>query len=380
MKVIQVFIVFLVLVVGCAQQEQINWDPKPNIPITDITVEPTEPQEEIPADVPRKEFKEGDLVEFPNLAKEDADGDPITYTFTEPLSEDGEWQTEIGDAGEYKVTITAKDSKGAETSQDVTLVIQSVNKPPTIELESVSAQEGDEIELNPEITDTEGDEFTVSYSGWMDSATKEAGYDDAGRHTVTVEATDAKGASSKKTISVNIDNVNRAPIVKALDDLVVKEGEAVSIKAEAADPDGDKVQISFSSPLNAQGSWTPEIGDAGAYEITVTANDGTTTTEETFMLTVAALNNPPTLMLAEESITVEETEDVVIEATAEDPEGDEVSITYSGWMTAASKTTTYDDAGTYEVTVTATDSKSAKTTKTVTVVVEDKNRPPVINI
>ncbi|MBS3142446.1 hypothetical protein J4464_03595 [Candidatus Woesearchaeota archaeon] len=380
MKVIQVFIVFLVLVVGCAQQEQINWDPKPNIPITDITVEPTEPQEEIPADVPRKEFKEGDLVRFPNLAKQDADRDPITYTFTEPLTAEGEWQTEIGDAGEYKVTITAKDSKGAETTQDVVLVIRSVNRPPIIELQAVSGSEGETINLNPNISDPEGDEVTITYSGWMDSASKEATYDDSGRHTVTVEATDAKGASSKKTVSVTIDNVNRAPIIKALDDLTVKEGEVVSIKAEAADPDGDKVQISFSTPLNAQGAWTPKVGDAGDYDITISAGDGSETAEEAFTLTVLALNNPPELTLAEESITVEETEDVVIEATAEDPDGDEVSITYSGWMTAASKTTTYDDAGTYDVTVTATDSKGAKTTKTVTVVVEDKNRPPVINI
>ena len=39
----------------------------------------------------------------------DPDGDPIKYTFTSPLNENGEWLTKEGDAGEYEVILTAID-------------------------------------------------------------------------------------------------------------------------------------------------------------------------------------------------------------------------------------------------------------------------------
>src|SRR3990167_1780809 len=56
------------------------------------------------ASIPRKEVVEGELVNFPGLRASDPDGDPITYTFSKPLTEKGEWRTNLGDAGEYPVT------------------------------------------------------------------------------------------------------------------------------------------------------------------------------------------------------------------------------------------------------------------------------------
>ena len=77
------------------------------------------------------------------------------------------------------------------------------------------------------------------------------------------------------------------------------------------------------------------------------------------------------------NIVVEETDTVRIDATATDPDGDKVEITYSGWMTSNSKATGYDDAGTYKVIVTASDGNS-ESSEEVTVTIKDKNRAPQI--
>src|SRR3990167_2168547 len=49
------------------------------------------------ASTPHKEAVEGELVNFPSLRASDPDGDPITYTFSKPLNEKGEWRTKEGD-------------------------------------------------------------------------------------------------------------------------------------------------------------------------------------------------------------------------------------------------------------------------------------------
>ncbi len=51
-------------------------------------------------------------------------------------------------------------------------------------------------------------------------------------------------------------------------------------------------------------------------------------------------------------IAVNEGDTVTLNPTATDPDGDALTYTYSGWMTSASYTTGYNDAGTYTVTVT----------------------------
>ena len=53
---------------------------------------------------------------------EDPDADILTYTFTEPLDENGEWQTTYGDAGEYTATITVSDGV-TEVSEEVLIIV-----------------------------------------------------------------------------------------------------------------------------------------------------------------------------------------------------------------------------------------------------------------
>ncbi len=73
--------------------------------------------------------------------------------------------------------------------------------------------------------------------------------------------------------------------------------------------------------------------------------------------------------------TVEEGEVVELEPEATDPEGEDVVVTYMGWMTSNTKATTFDDAGVHTVIVKASDGER-ETLKNVTITVTDMNRAP----
>jgi hypothetical protein len=87
------------------------------------------------------------------------------------------------------------------------------------------------------------------------------------------------------------------------------------------------------------------------------------------------LNTPPVLKLIPD-ITVREGEMVKLPIVATDREGDKLTITVSGWMTADTKKTDYGDAGEYTAKVVVADGEY-ETSQVVHVTVLKVNRPPV---
>ncbi|MHA1000133.1 glycosyl hydrolase family 18 protein [Leclercia pneumoniae] len=109
--------------------------------------------------------------------------------------------------------------------------------------------------------------------------------------------TDAKGLSN--TIDVQVVNkapkANQAPIVNAMDPVTVEAGEAVSLHAQATDPDGDALTYSWSVPadMNATGTDTanvritaPEVSNASTYTLSVIVSDGKTSVQSNVPVTV----------------------------------------------------------------------------------------------
>jgi len=347
----------------------------------DATLNATEETTATPDDgLPVKRVKEGEMVSFPNLKALDPDGDPITYTFTTPLGEQGEWQTSVGDEGEYVVTITASDGKN-EVAQQVRIIVETLNNAPIITLSTpkeITVEEGKTVTIDAQATDADNDPVTLTFSGWMETSTKETNFGDEGQHSVLVTASDGKTETTEE-ITVIVTNVNRAPTLNDIAEITLKEGETVELSVVAEDPDGDDVTITYGVPLGAQdGVWETKQGDAGTYEVEVTVSDGTLEDAKTVKIIVQSLNNPPVISLALPTINVEEGETVQIDAEITDPESDELTITYSGWMTSTSYLTDYDDAGTHVVTITVTDGINT-VTEDVTVNVLDKNRPPTFD-
>lgn len=323
--------------------------------------------------LPLKEVMEGEQVNFPNLEAKDPDGDTITYTFTAPLDSKGEWQTQQGDAGKYHVIITASDGKN-KVEQEVLILVKSANKAPVILAEDIVVTEGDVINFEPSVTDADGDSVRVEVNGWKTDFPYQTNFEDSGTHYVTVTATDGKETVSKD-VKMIVKNQNRAPMFEPIDDIVIKEYDKITLRPKAQDPDGDEITFEYTEPLNNFGDWKTEKGDAGKYEVTITASDGELSDQQTIMIIVESSNEAPIIGGAAD-MTVKEGETVELGITAEDPEGKEVTITYSGWMTSDTKEVGYDEEGTHEVVVTASDGEMVSK-KTIQITVEDVNRAPV---
>lgn len=326
------------------------------------------------SDLPRKVVVEGDMVSFPNLQAVDPDGDKIAYTFTPPLDAMGKWQTKVGDAGEYRVTITASDGKNS-VSQVVIVHVDPKNKAPSIALaaKEIKVKEGEQVTLSPRVSDPDGDKVTLTLEGWMTSASKGTTFDDAGVHEVELIATDGI-ATTRETVRVIVENVNREPSISPIADVVIKENDKITVNPTASDPDGDKITFTYGLPIAADGTWQSTHQDVGKYRVNVTASDGSLTALTSFLLVVESLNNPPVIQLAD-LVTVNEGNTVTLQPAITDPEGDELSITYMGWMKSNTYVTTFEDSGSHLVTITVSDGINT-VKKDVTVMVNDVNRAP----
>lgn len=371
----------LVLLAACVQAPPTTETNETNV-TGNFTPVPEEPVDEIPP--PEREYDavitgvEGEEIEL-NPRVTDPDGDPVTITFEPPFDQDGRWTPQVGDAGEFLTRITASDGE-LESSVDVLIQVARRNLPPVIEgPEAFILQEGDVLDLTVfNITDPEGDDVIVSFTGWTTQSITQTTFGDAGVHSGAIIAQDTAGNEARKEFTIIIDRVNRPPVL-TIDqrEVTATEGDVVRLTATAEDPDGETVTIRFGQPFDATGRWATTRGDAGTYRVPVTATDGTDTVEDTVTVIIEPANRPPVIEV-DSTITVSETQTVDFTRLANifDPDGDELTITYSGWMTEPRRTTDFGDAGTYSVTITADDGELS-TSKTVTVVVEQTNRPPV---
>ncbi len=321
---------------------------------------------------------EGQLIQLHSKAT-DPDGDPVTLSFSAPFNASGDWQTKIGDAGRYNVTVTASDGK-TSTQAHILVIVTRANRPPVITgPDVIHVKEGQTVNLRVfTIVDPDGDTFVTSYSGWMQGSTYTTNYNDAGNHTVTIIAEDSHGNQAEKKVIIDVANVNRPPVLSVSPlHINATEGDLVRINASATDPDNQTVKISYGAPFNSLGEWQTTVGDAGDYEAAVTATDGIAQVSKTVSVRVNPANRAPVIQVAD-TITVKEGQliDLANYVTVSDPDGDSVNVTYSGWMNSETYTATYNDAGTYSETVRATDGKTTSR-KTFTIQVQNVNRAPV---
>jgi hypothetical protein len=321
---------------------------------TEETTKPTEAVDEFPG-IAKKYFVEGDLVSL-KVKASDADNDKISIKYSKPLDRNGEWQTQIGDARKYLVNITATDGK-AETTKQVVIVVQPQNQPPVMKkIDVITVNEGDIVSFLPEVTDPDKDIITITYSGWMTEPSYTTKFGDAGKHVVTITASDGKSQVSQN-VDVTVLKGNRAPAIQDIDPIMVTEGETVTVKPNVTDADGDKVTITFGEPLNKKGVWETKSGDAGTFTSTITASDGKAESSKSVSIIVISKNHAPKIEIEDVVVNVGDT--VKLEPKVTDKDGDEVTVSYSGWMDSDSKETSEEDIGSHTVTISATDGKDS---------------------
>lgn len=250
--------------------------------------------EAISSDVLVFEVNENEMLKL-NVNIMDPDDDEVTHTFTPPLNNLGEWNTNYGDAGEYYVTLTATDQIHT-TTQEILVVVNRINVAPEIEfVDDMYYEEGDIIRFEPEVSDPNNDAVTLMISEPLKSGTFTSDHTSAGTYEIVVTASDGE-LETTTNFMLYIDNVNELPIIEGLEDIEVEEGDTVTIVPEVSDLDGDELEVTISDPVGDDGVWDTSFTDNGVYEIIVTATDGQDIISESITITIEDVNMPPEII------------------------------------------------------------------------------------
>ncbi|CEO06619.1 IdeS/Mac family cysteine endopeptidase [Paraclostridium sordellii] len=186
-------------------------------------------------------------------------------------------------AGNYTITITAKDSKGLTTIKKVTVVVKAkpeIKKEVKNEAPVITAKENLILEvgqkfdmsmLNVKVSDKEDKNLDVKYEGKVNT-------DSAGNYTITITAKDSKGLTTIKKVTVVVkakpeikkEVKNEAPVITATENLTLDQGDLFEygeLNAQAKDTEGKDISkyIVYSGEVN--------ICKEGEYPVVLTVKD-----------------------------------------------------------------------------------------------------------
>ncbi|MBW2977442.1 hypothetical protein KY331_01220 [Candidatus Woesearchaeota archaeon] len=314
-------------------------------------------REPVLKEMPPVTVNEGDLVKIEPEGS-DPDKDVLSYTFSAPFNEEGEWQTTNDDSGVHDVIVTVSDGE-LNASQTVKITVKNVDRPPvfTGEIEKVEVNEGDELDLILGIDDPDGDVIALTAEGLPKGATLTGNrliykpdyavirksdswfthliqkihmgwiFSDKESFKVSLTAT-SKELSAKKNIKITILDSNRAPVLQEIGDVTIKENDLLVLKPKATDYDFDKLNYKISLPLGNDGRWQTDFEDNGIYNITVTASDGELQDTQTVKVIVENFNRKPVFeKLPVITINENEQASLSLKNKVSDGDGDPITLT-----------------------------------------------------
>ncbi|HTM07865.1 MAG TPA: Ig-like domain-containing protein [Verrucomicrobiae bacterium] len=359
-------------------------------------------------------MNEGQVLQF-TLSATDPDGDGLSFTAANLPTGAGvtdnhngtavfNWTPGFTQAGNYAnvtVTVTDNGTPAQSASQSFTITVGNVNRPPVLgAIGNRATGEGVLLQFTITATDPDGDGLsfaaanlptgaglTDNHNGsatfaWTPAAGQTGNYPNV---TVTVTDNGSPAQSASQSFTITVGNVNRPPVLGAIGNKTVNEGQLLSFPVSASDPDGNAIgftagnlptgaALTDNHDGTAAFAWTPTFAQADNYtNVTITATDNGSPAQsasQIFTITVGNVNRPPVLG-AIGNKTVNEGQLLSIPVSASDPDGDALVFVGSNIPAGATLTDNHDgtaawswtpatgQAGTYaNVTVTVTDNGS----------------------
>ncbi len=353
-----------------------------------------------------KSVNEDALLTF-TVTATDADSDTITYLASGTAIDAGaalsgqtfSWTPGYDQADSYQVTFIASDGQ-AQDSETITITVNNVNRAPVLDaIGDKSTNENSALSFSVSASDADSDTITYSASGTAIDAgaalsgqtfSWTPGYDQADSYQVTFIASDSQ-AQDSETITITVNNVNRAPVLESIGSKSIDENNTLSFSVSASDADNDTITYSVESlPSGAafvsqSFTWTPGYEQAGTHQVTFVASDSQAQDSETITVTVNNVNRAPILStIGNQSVYTDDSLTFTVSAT--DPDGDTITYSVEGspsGATFANQTFSWtpgdSQVGSYEVTFAASDD-NAQDSESITITVSaDTSAPSVTN-
>jgi chitinase len=173
----------------------------------------------------------------------------------------------------------------------------TVTGPATVTLDGSASSDQDGDALTYKWTQVSGATVTLANSTKAKASFSVPAVTSDQNLVFRLTVTDAKGLSNAIDVQVvnKAPKANQAPVINAMEAVTVESGEAISLHAQATDPDGDALTYSWSVPadMNATGTDTanvritaPEVNNASSYTLSVVVTDGKTSVQSNVQVTV----------------------------------------------------------------------------------------------
>ena len=310
----------------------------------------------------------------------------------------------FSDAGTAAATVRASDGSLTD-DKSLTITVNNVNRPPTlIQPTNMSVAQGATADQVLMASDPDGDALTFSLvtgptfaSVTTTNATTgnihlAAGVaEPVGTSSATVRASDGALNNDKSlTITVTSTQQNHAPVLAQPNNMTVDEGATADQVLTATDQDGDALSftkvggptfltVGTVTSTTGNAHLAPAFADAGTYNATVRASDGSLSDDKSFSITVNNVNRAPVANAGGPYSGIVGIPVAFDGSASSDPDGN--ALTYS-WdfdssdgitedATGPTPSHTYGAPGTFTVTLTVTDndpvplSNTATTTATI---------------
>ncbi|MFZ4719297.1 MAG: PKD domain-containing protein [Ilumatobacteraceae bacterium] len=329
-------------------------------------------------------------VVFSSAGSSDPDGSIVSYEWNfgdgSPVSNAPNPTKVYATAGTYTATLTVTDDEGATSTTSRTItVIQNVA--PTAVANATPNAGKAPLGVNFSSAGSVDTDGTISSYAWnfgdggaSTQANPSYTYAAQGTYTATLTVTDDNGATGTATVTVTVSPENVAPTAaaSATPSSGVTVGDAVSLSSSGSgDSDGTISSYAWnfgdgdtSTAANPTKSWAT----AGTYVVTLTVTDNDGATATTTVTVEVAANAGPTAVAGADVTDGPAPLDVNLSsAGSTDPDGTISSYAWDfgdgGTSTSENPSHTFNDPGTYTVTLTVTDNDGAIGTSTVVVTV-----------
>ncbi len=174
---------------------------------------------------------------------------------------------------------------------------QNVTGPATVTLDGSASSDQDDDALTYKWTQVSGPSVTIANSTKAKASFSVPAVTSDQNLVFRLAVTDAKGLSNAVDVQVvnKAPKANQAPVINAMEAVTVQSGEAISLHAQASDPDGDALTYSWSVPadMNATGTdsanvriTAPEVHNTSSYTLSVIVTDGKTSVQSDVQVTV----------------------------------------------------------------------------------------------
>src|ERR671923_316185 len=379
---------------------------------------------------------EADSVSLDGSGSSDPDGTIESYSWTQTAGtgvalDDASSATpsftapNVDSAGDtLTFELTVDDGNGHTATDTVNIAVENANQPPTANAGAdFSVNEGTTgVQLQGSGQDADGTISSYQWEQVVSGSEPTVTINDANSATATFDApsvsanteltfkltvTDNDGATAEDSVVVTINNVNQNPIADAGTDQTVNEGDSVSLDGSASsDADGTIASYSWTQTagtavtLSDASSATPSFtapnvgsnGDALAFELTVTDNDGATSTADSVSVTVNNVNQPPTANAGADFSVNEGTTGVQLQGSGQDADGTISSYQWEQVVSGSEPTVTINDANSATATfdapsvsanteltfkLTVTDNDGATAEDSVVVTINNVNQNPI---